>query len=87
MDFHHIDTSKSLIQLLVLSVGELLHDKSCQTYIIMYRALSKATPYTIFYLAATLAYKALQNFITEDYVWRMLVCVLCKHAPHLGVKV
>ena len=47
-DFYNIDPSKSLIHPLVTSVVELLHGKSCQTYIIMSRALVKPITNAIF---------------------------------------
>ena len=64
--FHHIDTSKSLLQLLVSSVGELFHEKSAQPYIIMSQALAKAVPNSILRHAEPLSYKALQHISMED---------------------
>ena len=67
-------------------MGELFHEKSCQTYTVIYRALAKAIPNSIIFPAAPLSYKYLQHVITEDYGWRVLEYVLRKIAPNLGGK-
>ena len=65
---------------------ELFHDKSCQTYIILYRALAKAIPNAILRPAAPLAYNAIQHVITEDDIRIMLEHVFRKISLHLGGK-
>ena len=65
-EFHHIDTSKSVLYFMVPSVEEVFHYKYCQNYIIMTREIYKAIPNTIICPVSTLAYKSLQHVITED---------------------
>ena len=71
-DFHHIDPSKYLLHLLVHSVVELFHEKSCKTYIIISQELSTAITNAILCPATPLVYKSLQHVVTEDYRCRVI---------------
>ena len=87
LDFYHIDPSKYLLRLLVPSVVELFHDKSCKTYIIMSQSLVKAITNAILFPASPLSYKSPQNIIAEDDGWIIIEHVLCKISPNIGGKV
>ena len=85
--FYHIDTSKSLLHILFPSVGELLHEKSCQNLIIMSWEPGAAIPNATLLPVSNPAYKALQCIIMKDGGLITLEHTLHKISLHLGGKV
>jgi hypothetical protein len=83
-DFHQLDPAQPFKEALVPPTHNANHASAGQNYLIMARALAKLIPEAITKVAAPLAYKAIQQCLTEDDGWIMLEHLLQRRAPHLG---